>query len=174
MSAWLGLLLLVAAVGLMLMALLRQAEVVSDLQDKVEQLIRSVPRPAATEDRPRLFRALYTTAEQSVPVALSDPARRLFALAAALAVVGVLLYRPTAASRPDPAQVAQLAALQAAQDSLTAVVASLRDSIRTERLAATTPAPRETPPHRRTVPPGRKAAPVLPSLPTVTPPAATP
>jgi hypothetical protein len=184
MSAWLGLLLLIAAIGLMLVALLRQARVVSNLHDEVDQLVRSLPRAGPTEERPRLFRALFTTAEQPVPASLSDPAQRLLAIAAVLAVVGTLLNRPAGASRPDPEQVAQLAAMQAAQDSLTAVVASLRDSVRTVQLAATARTPREdargvrTKPTRRTpqppARPARQGAPALPSLPTVAPPAAQP
>lgn len=182
MGAWLGLVLLVAAVVAMGLALTRQFRSVTALQEQVDRLVRTLPQPqpVARPEQPRLFRALYDTAEQPIPEALRDPTLRLVVAAGVLAAVGLFLYRPATAPGPDPAQAAEVAAMRVAQDSLRKMVDGLRDSLRTTQLAAGVPVSRSVrtraalPPRARNTRTTRvrdSSPTALPSLPTVPAPA---
>lgn len=183
---WLGLVMLVAAAILVLVASAQQARDAEQLREQVEQLARAVPpsgSAAATSPgaRPRMFGALYEP-DEAAPGLLSAPVTRRVGLAAVLAMIGLVLNRPATRPLPDAAHEAELVALRARQDSLVLQVASLRDSIRTSQLAAAAPrTPVSAGRTGRTLPTRNKprssaqaSSPVIPALPAIAQPPVTP
>jgi hypothetical protein len=182
---WLGLVMLVAAAILVLLAFAQQARDAEQLREQVEHLAKAIPPlPAASSAsegaRPRMFGALYQS-EEAAPGLLSAPLTRRIGVAAVLALIGLVLNRPASRTGLDAAHQADLAALRAQQDSLVQQVASLRDSIRTSQLAAAAPrtppsAGRtgRTPPTRNKPRPSAQASgPVIPALPAIAQPLVT-